>query len=139
MKNQREFLSNFAKEHEIKNPGDWRTVSLKKVVPLFYLISKHVIDTRGRRRNLIKSIQIESKEDVRIRFSRQSVYLVFLIRLECNFGATLDEKSPKAYWKVYENQRMFLNDFAKKNNIKMAKDWRYVTNDQVRSCPNIIS
>lgn len=46
------------------------------------------------------------------------------------------ERRPKGYWLQMNNQKKWLDDFAKKHNILNPEDWGKITSSQMKEFPS---
>ena len=121
-KNQRNFMTKFAKKFHIKKPEDWGNITLN----LFMQAGgTSVLDHYEN--SLLKALENiypglwENKcyiNEIEISWKRE-----WFVNLS---------KFPHDYWNLIENQRKFLDEIASEYNIKTPNDWKRVSMSLIR-------
>lgn len=112
MKNQKEWLNEFARKNSIVKPEDWGKLSLtqgqKKQFPSFFV-------------NIYNGSLFKMLKGA---YPGNFNYAINKIEIDWeNELLHFMESRPKGYWESFHYQRHFFLQFAKNHNIKIPKDW----------------
>jgi hypothetical protein len=119
MENRKNFLDEIAMKLNIKIPSDWGNITVQQL----YELGGSSLLTHYYNGSLFKCLQSVYK----------GIFIIFILILikDTNWKREWFTKLPKSYWKSMENRRNFLDEIAKKLNIKTPSDWGKVTNQQL--------
>lgn len=115
--NQRSFLETLAKKLDMKDPRDWAKVDIRTI-----------IDNGGRGLLEFHKRLIIALEYV---FPGRTLRMQNIEEKEIPWNADWWKVKPQDYWSSSQNQKRFLDDVARKFDVKSPRDWGKVTREDI--------